>query len=497
MKTCCNCDSPMEAEELFCSGCGTEQRSDIRGQKSEDRGKGTEIRDQKSDDSGQGSPNIEHPATESSSTTNHQPSTIPPQSDSIDSADSGIFPPPVGRSECADLDVRFNAARILMEDASYPIEFQITPRCEGIKKLKIFIAGQHGLKFEGRCRSKLKLGVERGITLDVQIPKGLRGMLSFEVTVEYQLDHKVHRFGAVRSTEVYARDLNSIQSLAINIQQEAREAGDNGSINMDGVEKLAERGDWSAVLKELAKRPPQWAELLLEEYDGDDGGCGSMSCMGLVGEAPLQARLSRMTIEASGKKIHLISGDRVQLGRNRDSDIVTRIFDEAGSMPREENLYISKFHCGFVKEGAAVKIQDGSVKARDPKEKTWLNGKLVKGAALLSSSNETISFGKPGTPGRLFSVTAKVLLSRSDDGMSEAAGVLLKRTDHVPESYLIVYDRVALKNLGAEWDGWCVARHKAGFCFGKEIACRWLIPGTREFVGAQLVDVTEFSQYGL
>jgi len=248
----------------------------------------------------------------------------------------------------------------------------------------------------------------------------------------------------------------------------------------------------------LTKLPVRWEELVLEECDVDDSICNSFDCQKLLADPLPSAQCTKLTLETGGQKIHLISGDRIQLGRSRESDITTRIFDEAGNMPREENLFISKSHCGFIKSGTSVKIQDGNLTTGEAKGKIWLNGNKLNGSMELPTGTEfQLSFGKPGAMGRNLSFKGRLILTRNEQEATEPSGILLRRNDHVAESYLIVYDRLAMKSLGLDWNGWCVARHKESFCFGRDGTCRWLAPGTREFAGSKLIEIKQFGQWGL
>lgn len=495
MKECIQCGTPMDEGEMFCPQCGTKQtESAIRDTGCEMRdGQGSGVRDQASEISDHDS-RSEYPEVRSSPTPiTDNPKPITESLFAPDTRHSPLATP----SECEDLTIYFNTARVLMEDASFPFEFRVLPKHDGLDHLKITVSSQQGTRSAGSLRRSLKIGKERDLSVDVPIPAGRRGMLTFDIAVEYRKDGQLCRYECIWRSEVYPREAQCIQNLVIDIKQTQGHAGDIGNVNMSGIEQLAQNGNWREVLSELSKILPKWKELALEECGNFNSVC-SFDCRGLLADPPSEAKQQKLTLETGGKKIHLISGDRIQLGRSREADLVTRIFDEVGNMPREENLYVSKAHCGLVRSGSSVKLQDGSLATGETKGKTWLNGTPVRGGQELpSGTGFVISFGQPAAMGRVFTLKGRLLLKRRSDGSSEPTGVLLERSDHVQECWLIVYDRVALKCLGSDWDGWCVARHKDGFCFGRETACKWLIPGSREFADARMVEVREFKQFGL
>lgn len=519
MKECIQCGTPMGVDEMFCSVCGTDQRAEVRGQGSEDRRQETEgavesqmsnveCQKSKGEDVSLRTDHSELLSGHPLPSVNCQPS-APLPSGGLDSADSGVFPPPLIESECEDLQVFYNSQLVLLEGMRCTFGFRVKPLRDDIRHLEIRVKSDCGINAVCSRRSLKK---EREMVAGALVPEtNASGLNVLEIMLSYKKGGRSHSYFHAFTQHVHRREIESAKNINIEVSGHANDLnlnglnndnidigvirqGPAGDISLSAIQGMAEKGKWNLLQDELSKLSPLWKELSFEE---DETSCDPMTCRGLIGDPSPAAKVHQLTLADGGRKIHLISGDRVQLGRNRDSEITTRIFDEAGNMPREENLYISKFHCGFVKEGTTVKIQDGSVRTNDPKGKTWVNGKPLLGSILLPSGKVQISFGRPGSTERLFSVSSKLLLSRREDGMSEPAGILLKRNDHVPECWLIVYDRIALKALGPDWDGWCIGRHKGGYCFGREGGCKWLIPGSNEFVGSKLIEVTSFRQYGL
>lgn len=483
MIECKQCSWELEEDEAFCPECGTSQKG--QGAASGDPNYAAEMPDL----------DVTYSAMETVDIAPIQVESM----QALNRADSGTFPPEtVVASECEDFTIFYNSARVLMEDASLPFEFRIQPKRAGLDHLRITISNQQGMKFEGTCRRSLKAGKERNVSVDVRVPAGQRGLLTFDISVEYRNQGAACHYESLWRSEVYPREAQSIQNLVIDITQTQGHAGDIGGVNMSGIEKLAESGNWRAVLSELSKIPPRWKNLVLEECSGFTGFGGSFDFRSLLSDCPPEARLQKLTLEVGGQKIHLISGDRIQMGRARESDIVSRIFDDAGKVLWEENLYISKFHCGFVKSGNSIRVQDGSLVTGEVKNKTWLNGvRLKQSLEIPAGTDFQLSFGQPGAMTRILSFKGRLIFSRSDNGISEPSGILLQRNDRVAECYLIVYDRIPLKCLGAEWGSWNVAHYKEGFCLGNEQSGRWLLPASREFADSHLVDVKPFSQYGL
>jgi hypothetical protein len=472
MKTCATCKTPLDDEALFCSACG----ADVRGQESgaeaipspESRIPHLESRTPSSDDL---DTDIEMPSVSSII----QPATV--------RAAVASMPGPL--SECGDLELYYDASRIFMEGLILPFAFRLAPQCDGLTDLSLEIRTQSGLNESKRVLRVLRPGVEREISVDMRMPEGCSGMMTFDFILRYRQGRADRMFMISRTHEVHPqRNARKVfENFRIEINQ-----GHAGDINQNfqGLEKLMQNEDWEKVFSKM-NIPPRWEKLALEEC----ADCES-SCTVRLPLCPASARLERLTLQIDGWKVHLLSGERIQLGRDRTCDLVTRVFDVSGAMPREANLAISRRQCGLVNPDGQVQVVNGDLSAAPGGKAVYLNGHPVETQESLTDEF-LLTFGGPQPEPGLFGFKGrKVNLS---DG---TAGVILMRTDSVKEIFVPVYERVRLGLADPRWGELCVCRQDGGFALSAGPGfCTWLQPGASHTTAAGPVRVLPYSQEGL
>lgn len=467
METCSQCGIPIEKDAVFCFSCGADVREEVSGfglqPPAPEASTGLEEDDLDTD--------VEIPSVRTLS----RP----------EAARAAVESMPGPLSECDDLELHYDAARIFMEGMTLPFAFRLVPQCSGISDLSLEIHTQHGLNARKRLLRVLRSGVERAVAVDVPIKKGCIGIMTFDFILRYRAEGISRMFMVSRTHEVHPeRNARKVfENFRIEINQ-----GHAGDINQNfqGLENLLRNEDWGKVFSQL-QIEPRWEKLALEECED----CGG-DCTDHLPPPPDSARVDRLTLTLCGWKIHLLSGDRLQLGRSRECDLVTRVFDASGTMPREDNLRISKRHCGLVARDGAILVVNGDLNANPGGKAVYLNGRPVEEQEpltdefLLTFANPEPTQGVFGFKGR------KINLPDS------TAGVALMRTDSVKEIFVVVYERVRLGLADPRWGDLCVCRKDGAFGIRDgDGGCRWLTLGSREFADSKLIEIKPFGQWGL
>jgi|GEM_PF-6642967 len=394
------------------------------------------------------------------------------------------LPRPV--SECPDLDIYYDASRFFVEGMVMPFTFRITPRGDGVSALALEINTQSGVNERKQLQQVLRGGLERTVAVDVRIHDG-SGMMTFDVAVSYRKDGAPRRFMVSRTHEVHPR--HEARKLFENFRIEINQ-GHAGDINQNfqGLEKLMQKEDWGQVFSEL-KIPARWEPLALEECQD----CGG-ECIDRLPTPPEAARQTRLTLTAAGFRIHLLSGDRIQMGRDRACDLVTRLIDLSGCMPKEANLTISRRHAGLVHANGQVCVVRGDLTglSESSGSKLYLNGLPVDNQEPLPDEF-VLTLAHPQSGTGVFGLKGRKV--NTPDG---PAGVILLRTDAVREIFVVIYSRVKLGFADARFGDLCVCRQKNGFALsGSPGICAWLQPGASHNTSIGSVKVQAFSQEGL
>lgn len=229
-------------------------------------------------------------------------------------------------------------------------------------------------------------------------------------------------------------------------------------------------------------------------------------------QPPQEAITKRLSLMVGGRLLHLIAERRVTLGKNRDNRVVTRRFNQQGVVDAQLCERISKFHCTLELDGEACVIQDGG---RDETGRmrpstggvSW-QGVPVKGSLRihvdLLPKKASLGF-VAGPAGYDFELTACAhpfdfskcsscsQQARQACSSGRIPALLLRRTDHIPEHYLLVWSCFDLGCVFPECAGMVVCYEQGAFSIRSSGTFGWLVP--ERHVG--MVEVRPFAQVGL
>jgi len=188
MKPCSTCETRLGAEDLFCPKCGMEQPSSPKASPSH------------------GEPAVSNPQPASEPITEieteHQPPVAEPEPATKPVSTSSF---PAVASECSDLIVQYDASRVFLEEMTMPFRFMLIPQADDLSKLSIEVCTQCGIRAKKRVMRTLREGVPRELSLDLRIPEGRSGLLTFDVSVRYRRGGKTHLFESSRRGCGYRR----------------------------------------------------------------------------------------------------------------------------------------------------------------------------------------------------------------------------------------------------------------------------------------------------
>jgi hypothetical protein len=261
MKLCSGCKTPMSADDKFCPTCGAdaglsaaafakEEGQPSSPKASPNQGESAvsaegsaapqEDRSPRTDD---GASRISHPE----SCISHPASRIPDIPSTVAS-----------EAEAGDLLVQYNAALVFIEGMSRPFEFRVKPLCSGLSDLVIHVNNTpckvSGRKIAGQA---LRSGAEFPVAVDLNIPSGCSGLLTFELLVTCRKDGNFQWFTASRTCDVHP-SINDPQQFNTNVHVETQHASE---VHMSGLGDLAKIKDRETKFRELMKQPPRWEVL--------------------------------------------------------------------------------------------------------------------------------------------------------------------------------------------------------------------------------------------
>lgn len=221
----------------------------------------------------------------------------------------------------------------------------------------------------------------------------------------------------------------------------------------------------------------------------------------LAGRPPAEGR-DGLTLRYDGRLIHLFSAAAgFDIGRSRDSQVVTRHIGADGSVAIEANQKISRLHCHIERSGDCLRIQDGSAWG------TWINGAKLSGCSEVQGSSFVLMLAgdserEPGAFGlkcRLWSCShdqQRECRLTTCDKKRAMASMILQRGDQHHESHVGLWHCCDLRSVAEQLAGMIVWQQDGGFGYAIGDDAGWLKPGMRLDVGGTLVEVTARAPLG-
>ncbi|MEM7394115.1 MAG: FHA domain-containing protein, partial [Verrucomicrobiota bacterium] len=403
-------------------------------------------------------------------------------------------------SACRDLSIDYNVSRVFLENISVPFEFKITVHEDGLSDIRI---GLEADRIPGRLETLeecIDANEQYESYLAFQPPPGVWGIIPFKIYIGYRKDDEEHWYITRRKHEVFrakekARRVIDSLKIEMNADIEKGQASDGITQRIDNLDALKPLEDDPAIELEGVKLPARWQRLGLKRCQEAPERLLQLPETPLpLPPPPMDAHRTALTLHHGEQRIHLLSGDLIQIGKNRACEIVTRHFGPDGTANKDDNRKISRFHCRVHRDGNTCRLIDRAhnhVEGRtDPSQNgTWLNAtRLSRGGDLALPPNQTFTLSLANA----FDLEGRVEAEPDADG--SPGGLLFRRKDRVRETWVVVWSSIDLKRIDPGFAEGTIYRHQNGFVYNQT---QWLIPGMTWDTPAEPVQVTEKQQYYL
>lgn len=414
--------------------------------------------------------------------------------------------------DCPWLWVERDRMIFCVEKANGVLRLKLSAHAEGLEEVRV------NLRFQGGGASatpwlKPKFGQAKEVKLN--IPPLPPGAHPAELRLQFHKDNQILKFETTMELYVYPSDSSAgkiAESIVFNITNDIK-TGHASDVHLSqdaasAFEKFTKNGQAHALTDLLNLMNSEMRAYRREELY--EAGCEIKPSAPTP--PPQEALAQRLTLVVGGRLLHLIASRRVTLGKNRDNHIVTRLFNQQGVADAQRCERISKFHCTLELEGTTCVLQDG---ARDDcgraKPSTWgvsWQGKAVQGSlripvetlptrgqlGLVNNAGHS-DFELTVCPQAFDFTQCSSCQQQARHGCSNGRtpALLLRRTDQVPEHYLLAWACFDLGTVFPECAGRVVCYEQGAFSLRATGTFDWLVPGRH--LGR--IEVRPFTQYGL
>jgi hypothetical protein len=423
-------------------------------------------------------------------------------------------------SQCEDLHIQYNTARIFVEGMILPFDFKITPRVDEITDICIEIRCSDYARVSDEPPEEPTKDFIMPVHLAFRAPKGLPGgLLPFEIYVGYRKAGKQAWFVTRQVHTVHAAGENAgraIENVQIEIQNHIEQGhATDLHLNQDMSEYLAQlkANHLDTSVEQLARidLPEVWTTLTMIR-------CRKQSWQERIfppsrqSTPPTEACRTRLTLRREQVKWHLLSETSLVLGMHRTSDIVTRFRGNLFSLSK----FISRSHCRIERTGTSWRVLDGNyntnLRSLKPSLRgTFLDGRPLdvdEGAELVPGQMHTITLG-PSESGSYppFQLDLDVLAwedIRTDERMlldesgryAQTPPALIIRSPFIPdEIFVLLWHILPLRRLDSRLHSLCCVRRTEAYQLcGAGCDCTWLTPGENVHLLKQSFAVSDYDQ---
>ena len=421
---------------------------------------------------------------------------------------------PVGNGNGSSLQVRFNASSIFIAGCEMPFHFQVSPNGEGISDLCIEVL--HKNRIIARDENPWHLNRREQIDLPLGFcpDHGLHGFVTFLVQIGYRLNGEHYWYGCKLTQTVHRantdgataiRDINiSVQN---NLQQgHAADAEISNSLDLDALGKLNQyRG--SAAELQLADMPARWLVLKLHRLTD------RVNASSNPNDPPAVALANRLLLRHGQRELMLLDAPALQIGRNRECDIMARVYDQDGTLNRDLSRMISRFHARIEFAGTTLLLLDMAWNPIEKQRKPSACGTFLNGRQLASGGREPLPLDKPfqiGLAGPFSPVVFEGLISSNRQNSActynfakhlpaAPANLVLKRKRDASAGLwqspacAVVWTQMDLGGVWPEFSGTCLCRRGEAFMLRCGAHCQWLIPGQSLRLSGQTVEILKIN----
>jgi len=416
------------------------------------------------------------------------------------------------------LQVEYDKSRVFVVGQTMNFRFSLTPLVEGMSDVFVAVAFEgRGQKVEVNQLGWIPCKGDRRELRNINFAAPEAGSMGFSFYFGFLKDEIQYVFEADGEHKVWpahARAQDVVRNIEINIQN----SGHAVDFQFDGIkEKLSSNETLEAVIDQLHSMPPVWSGLQLYKSTWRPPRTRKKKAQKLFPVAldmdiPFSARTDKLTLRTNSRTIHLLSGTQIHCGKNRNNDIVTRLFQN-GTATRELNTKISRYHCIIERDGKnCYVINRGDYPNAGSQASAFglfLDGKNIpsmgrKKLDLQESSTLSLAGSDCLEPG-VFSFELEPWKCSSsmrrnctrDCERRKTASLVLRRRDAVPETYIALWECFLLGEADPDFDGIVVWREENGFGYATADADGWLQPGITIQTPQCEIYVEEWGQEGM
>ncbi len=419
-----------------------------------------------------------------------------------------------------DLGVEYNIARIFVEGVCVPFQLRITPQRADIDMLFVEIRHEDQRVARREPDDYLELNEAIELNLPYNPPVGLQGKeVPFRIYIGYSINgerhcHAVERLHTIfRAKEKIKNVLRDIK-IDINTQIHSGHASDTNVHNpISAIEHLVPRPDDPAEDIRNVDIPPSWQPLHLRRCKFP-GSWPQANLSTLLGNPPAAAQTTKLTLVDGSRRLHLVTGNAVVFGRNRQCDLVLREVDRDGQPPKHSG--ISQFHGRFELEGRRCTVIDRvySPVAREVVSSSlglFLNGvrvstknpqalpldqdfRLSLAGADDSQAGALVYRCHIYSPHSLQQMGAACHLDPSGDAL---CGMTMVRLGGPTEITALVWRDLPLRALYSQLGDGCFCAHRGGFVLRSGGRCDWLTPDQSLKLGGRELRVSPYHPFGM
>jgi hypothetical protein len=423
----------------------------------------------------------------------------------------------VSFDDCPWVWVERDTMAFCVSGANGLLRLRVSAHMEGIEDLRVSLSlrGMHG-EARQSCWSKPKPEQVREIKLDVPpLPPGAH---TADIRLQFTKNQQVLKYEA--NTELYVYPVESsakqiAESIVVNITNDIK-TGHASDVHLsqdaaEAISKFTHNGNAYSLTELLNLMKSDQRAYRREEFY--EAGCENLPSAPT--QPPEEALVKRLTLCVGGRLVHLLADRRVTLGKNRANGIVTRLFGPGGETSDKRCERISRFHCTLELDGRDCVIHDGALDEKGRmKASSWgvfWQGKSVAGSLRVSAESFPLraALGLAGTADAYdFGLTAhgyhfdqRKCVACEDSAVrpclkGNIPAVLLRRTDDVPECYVLLWSCFDLGHVFPVCEGLTVCHEQGAFSWRSAGAFGWMTPGRYASAGTEIA-VRAFAQVGL
>jgi len=517
MAICPECESSIGENDIICVSCGTKLQKDDSC---------IEIKnDMLADQPGETS-NVSKPVSinkESKNIVGRLPTAIDIKIEKV--PDDALKQNMEFSSDCPHFKCDWNkGSSIFIADTTSSLSFKLSPLIPEARKasnFKLFLKFPVESSFSEHILRFTHLIAPREIYINYKptfINIGSEQAVDFYFS--YEIDGNTMCFDQQIKIDVYSQNTSKdkiLENLTISVGDINQEGyGGDPSVALNLLKDAQDSGSSLNDLLDSLKKTDLWSEMVLFSAIPLSGEKKTKNIT--IPKPPSYSKEKLTLFTASGHRIHLLSGE-ITLGRSREADIVMRNLPSPDSERKwgqqrmiAENGKISGMHCKLVANDNTAWIVDTSSNG------CFLNNKRIETEkySIPVQKQAELSLGGPSSSDYNILLQLRVYksyLDQIDTSISAIntisdltttsvkdviSGIVVTRTDDIPESYMIINNWLPLKSIhDGVSEEWAIRKRSGSYALVNKDQWIWLEPGIKLPLDSGLAEVTDFKQYYL